>query len=495
MSDKRSTLGITVKKSEDFSEWFTQVCSEQGAKLADIRYGVQGHIVHRPWAMRITNKIYSMFEEEVENDSHEPVLFPTVIPEKNLMKEKEHAGFTPEVFWITQAGDKDLSNRVALRPTGETAFYPMYSLWIRSHNELPLKCYQSRITVFRNEMTTRPFLRGREFMFFETHDAFSTHEEAEDQIKKDMRIMESVVKDRLKIPYKFFKRPQWDKFKGADNTYTSDSLLPNGRRNQISSTHDLGQRFAEAYDIKFKDKDSKDKHVWQTCFGPGIWRIMASLIALHGDDNGLVLPTSVAPVHARIIPITFVKKPEVNAKIIETAEKVKKKLSKKFSVDIDSSESSPGFKFNQAELMGIPVRIEIGPKDLEKGQVTIVRRTSKEKVTAGLDDVDKVISEQIELFEKELLERAHEHYNEKTRRVDSLEEAKKVLDEHKGFVIAPFCSIDWDGEEYADILKSETNGGEICGVPIDEEEKPKDDDVCIVSGKKANHLVWIAKSI
>ena len=491
---QKSTLGITVKKDEDFSEWFTQVCSEQGAKLADIRYGVQGHVVHRPWAMKILNKMYRMFEEEFELDNHEPVLMPTVIPEKNLMKEKEHAGFTPEVFWVTEAGSKKMNEKVALRPTGETAFYPMYSLWVRSYNDLPLKCYQSRITVFRNEMTTRPFLRGREFMFLESHDVFATHEEALEQVNKDMEIMKKVVNDKLRIPYKFFRRPQWDKFKGADDTYAADSLLPDGRRSQISSTHDLGTRFAKAYNVKFKDKDGKDKHAHQTCFGPGIWRIMASLISIHGDDNGLVLPMKVAPIQVIIVPITFVKKPELNQKILEACKDVKDKLSSKFSVKIDDSDNSPGFKYNQAELMGIPLRIEIGPRDLENKQVTLVRRTSKEKFSLKLNKLEEV-SKHAKEFEKELLEKAKEHYNSKTRYVKTLAEAKKVLAEHKGFVVAPFCSMDWDGEEFADKLKAETNGGVVCGVPLGEEEEPKEGDVCIVSGKKAKHMVWIAKSI
>ena len=495
MVENKSTLGINVKKSENFSEWFTQVCSEQGAKLADIRYGVQGHVVHRPWAMKILNKIYKMFEDELEADNHDPVLMPTVIPEKHLMKEKEHAGFTPEVFWVTEAGSKKMNERVALRPTGETAFYPMYSLWIRSYKDLPLKCYQSRITVFRNEMTTRPFLRGREFMFFESHDVFATHDEALDQVNKDMKIMNSVVNDKLKIPYKFFKRPQWDKFKGADDTYAADSLLPDGRRSQISSTHDLGTRFAKAYNVKFKDKDSKDKFAFQTCFGPGIWRIMASLISIHGDDNGLVLPLEVAPIHINIVPITFVKKPDVSKKVIDMCSSIKAKLDKKFSVNIDDSDNSPGFKYNQAELMGIPIRIEIGPKDIEKNQVTLVRRTSDQKFSIPIDDIQKSISEHCKIFEKELLERAKEYYDAKTKYVHSLEEAKKVLSEHKGFVVAPFCSLEKDGEQYADILKSETNGGVVCGVPLGQEEKPKDDALCIVSGKKAKHMVWIAKSI
>ncbi len=495
MAKNNSTLGITVKKSEDFSEWFTQLCSEQGAKLADVRYGVQGHIVHRPWATRISRKLYELFENEVEADDHEPILFPTVIPKKNLMKEKEHAGFTPEVFWVTQAGNKKMEEPVALRPTGETAFYPMYSLWVRSYNDLPLKCYQSRITVFRNEMTTRPFLRGREFMFFETHDVFTNHDEVMEQIEKDMGMMERVVQDKLKIPFTFFRRPQWDKFKGAEDTYAADSLLPNGRRNQISSTHDLGQRFSKAYNIKFKDSDTKNKFAYQTCFGPGIWRILAAAFSLHGDDNGLVLPMALTPLDIIIIPITFSKKPELTKKVLETCETIKAKLAKKYTIKLDLSSGSPGFKFNQAELMGIPIRIEVGPRDLERDEVTIVRRTSKDKQSVKISSIDSAIKEQIQLFEKDIETRAKKQYNEKTRTATTLSEVKTILEEHKGFVIVPFCSMNKDGEECADILKAKTKGGNVCGTPYGTNEKPADDATCVVCGKPAKHLVWVAKSI
>ncbi len=493
MADK--TFGITVKKDENFSEWFTQVVSEQGANLADIRYGVQGHVVHMPWTMRIANKLYSIIEDEVENDDHEPILFPTVIPKANLMKEKEHAGFTPEVFWVTKAGDRKLEEPEALRPTGETAFYPMYSLWIRSHNDLPFKRYQSRITVFRNEMTTRPFLRGREFMFFETHDVFATHDEAMEQIAKDKAIMDRVITEKLKIPFVFFKRPKWDAFKGAEDSYCADSLLPNGRRNQISSTHDLGQRFAKAYGIKFKDKDMKEKFAHQTCFGPGIWRIIASIISLHGDDNGLVLPMKIAPVQVIIIPITFSKKKELSEKVMRKADELAKKLSNKYSVKVDKSNNTPGYKFNQAELMGIPIRLELGPKDLEKEQAVVVRRTSKDKVASSIKDIEKIISEQVELFEKDLLERTKKNYETNTRSAESLDDIKKIMDKHKGFVISPFCSIGKDGEHCADVLKAETKGANVCGVPFGSEEKPKSGMKCPVCGKEAKHMVWLAKSI
>ena len=200
MTKNEKKIGITVKKNENFSEWFTQVTGPEGAELADIRYGVQGFIVHMPWAMRILRKIYDYLEEELESAGHEPFLFPTVIKKENLETEKEHAGFAPDVFWVTEAGSKKLEEPVALRPTGETQIYPMYSLWLRSHSQLPFKRYQSRITVFRNEKTTRPFLRGREFMFFETHNMYADHAGVMKQIEEDMNIMKRVYWDKLKLP-------------------------------------------------------------------------------------------------------------------------------------------------------------------------------------------------------------------------------------------------------------------------------------------------------
>ncbi|MEM1908933.1 MAG: aminoacyl--tRNA ligase-related protein, partial [Thermofilaceae archaeon] len=242
-----------MKKEEDFSEWFSQVLSK--ADLIDLRYGVQGFIVHKPWAMRIIRQIYRMFEEELEKTGHEPVLFPLVIPEEYFEKEKEHVeGFKPEVFWVTEAGEEKLERRLALRPTSETAFYSMYALWIQSWRDLPLKLYQS-VSVYRYEKATRPFIRGREFLWIETHCAFATREEALKQIREDMENTRRVLWEKLAIPFLFLRRPQWDKFAGAEDTYAADTVMPDGRVLQISSTHDLGQRFAKAFGITFMRED------------------------------------------------------------------------------------------------------------------------------------------------------------------------------------------------------------------------------------------------
>ena len=486
--------GITVKKSKDFSEWFTQVV--QKAELVDIRYGVQGFVVHMPWAMKIACKIYEYLEEVVEEDGHEPILMPVVIPEENLKKEAEHAGFMPDVFWVTEAGTEKLERRMALRPTGETQIYPMYALWIRSHNDLPFKRYQSRISAFRNEMTTRPFLRGREFMFFEAHDVFASHEDAMKQIEKDMEMMQSVVGEKLLITFIFFKRPQWDKFKGADFTFASDTLNPDGRRNQISSTHDLGTNFAKAFNVTFTDKTGNEVFGHQTCFGPGIWRIMAALIAIHGDDQGLVLPFDVAPLQAVIVPIIFAGKEKESEQIVKSCRELEKRLKEMgYRVFFDDRNISPGEKFNIWEMKGVPLRLEIGPKEVEEKAATLVRRTDrkKDKISVDKHTIKKEIDGNAAVVDKQIKEAAEKYFKGNTKVAISLDDVKDILKKHRGFVKAPFCSIDMDGEKCAEVLKAETSAY-VCGVPL-HEEKVKKGASCCVCGKEAKHVVYIAMSI
>ena len=485
--------GITVKKSEDFSEWYTQIV--QKAELADIRFGIQGFIVHRPWGFAIIKKIYEYLEKEVEKQGHEAYLFPIAVKEESLKKEKEHAGFTPNVFWVSEAGDKKIEERFALHPTGEAQIYPMYSLWFRSHRDLPFLGYQSRISAFRNEMTTRPFLRGREFLFFETHDVFNTHEEARAQIDLDLDTCNKIILGKFKIPFKYFRRPQWDKFMGADDTYTPDSLMPDGKRNQLGSTHDLGQNFSKAYDIKVKGEDEKEHYVWQTCFGPGIWRIMAALIGIHGDDKGLVLPFDLAPVQIVIVPITFQDKKAQSKKIINKCKEVKKELvAGGFRVRLDDGYETPGFKYNQWEMKGVPIRIELGPKDLEKDSVAIVPRTSGKRKFIGMNKTIENVGKMVKVMDKEIQQRADEYFLDNTREANTLSELKKVLEKHRGFVKVPFCTVEKEGEKCEEILKSETQGGNVCGTLYPKEEKVKAGQKCVVCGKKAKHVVYVAKS-
>jgi prolyl-tRNA synthetase len=478
-------LGITVKKSENFSEWYSQVLMK--AELVDVRYNVQGFVVHRPWLMRIIKAIYRFFEEELEKTGHEPVLFPLVIPEENFEREKEHVeGFKPEVFWVTEAGDEKLERRLALRPTSETAFYYMYSFWIQSWRDLPLKLYQS-VSVYRNESNTRPLIRGREFLWIEAHCAFATHEEALRQVREDMENSRKVIWEKLGIPFLFLRRPPWDKFAGAEDTYAADTLMPDGRVLQISSTHDLGQRFAKAFNVMFLDRDGQRKYVWQTCYGPGIWRIAAALIAIHGDDKGLVLPFSVAPIQVVIIPIYY--KDVDKERVLGKARRVEEVLrSAGYRARVDDREGyTPGWKFNDWELRGVPLRAEIGVREVEGGVVTLCRRDTGERIVVRDEELVERVRELEEAILENLKARAKKFFEESIVEARSREEVARALESGK-IVKMPFCGR----EECAMDLKEATNGGKVRGTEIDFVEG--DYGTCAWCGGKARQIVYVAKS-
>jgi prolyl-tRNA synthetase len=473
--------GIRARKGENFSEWYTQIVDK--ADLADIRYNVQGFIVHKTWSTKILKEMIRLFEAELEKTGHEPVLFPTVIPEENLKKEGDHFGFVPEVFWVTEKGvGEKLEKKLALRPTSETAFYQMYSLWIRSWRDLPMKKYQT-VTVFRNEPVTRPFLRGREFIFMEAHDAFETHAEAERQIEQDKDNMKNVIWERLGIPIMFFRRPQWDKFLGADETYATDTLLPDGKVLQVGSTHDLGQKFSKTFGIKFADKEEKENNVWQTCYGPGIWRIFAALVSVHGDDKGLVLPFEIAPIQIMIIPIFY--NDDDKKAVMKKCEKVKKSLSD-YRVSIDDSGKTPGEKYHHWEMFGIPVRIEIGGKEAAGDFVTVYRRDLmlKEKVT------DKALEKHLKKLPEEILETLkkkakafiEENVHSPKNRHDFLRDVSKT-----GIIHVPFCGT----EECARTIQNDTKGIKVRGVSTEKKEKAIGN--CIYCNRVAKEVVYMAK--
>jgi prolyl-tRNA synthetase len=485
--------GIQVKKSENFSEWFSEVISK--SDLVDIRFGLAGFIVHKPWAYKIIRKIYEYLEEEVENQGHEPYLFPRVVKESDLMKEEEHAGFTPEVFWVSEAGDKKMEERFALPPTGEAQIYPMYSKWFRSYKDLPFKGYQSRIMVYRNEMTTRPFLRGREFCFFETHNVYNTHQEVLDQIEEDVGTCETVIRKKIKIPFYYFKRPEWDKFMGADATFVADTLMPDGKRNQLGSTHDFGQKFSKAYNIKIRAKDGKMHYVFQTAFGPGIWRIMAAIIGIHGDDQGLVLPFDLSPLQVVIIPITFKNKKDESKKVLKVCRKIEKVLRKKgIRAKFDNTDESPGAKYNNWELKGVPIRVEIGPKDLERDSVMLALRIGGDKKSVKQKELVNEIKKSAEVIDIAIEKRALEYFKENVRDASTQAEAVKILNNQRGFVRGPWCSVKLEGEACEAVLKEKSTGGRVCGTLFPKSETVVKGQKCLVCNKQANHIVYLAKS-
>ena len=479
--------GITVSKEEDFSAWYTELINK--AELADVRYNVKGFVVYREWATITIKKMYAKYEKCMEDHGHLPLTMPSLIPESNFLLEAEHVkGFTPEVFWVSEAGSSgELTERLALRPTSETALYKMYSLWIRSYKDLPYKRYQScQIWRYEGKMT-RPFFRGREFHWIEGHDVFATMEEAEGQVKEDMEMTYQMLQEEFALPFIFFERPQWDKFPGAVKTFAADVLMGSGKVIQQPSTHLLGQNFSKPFEVKFVDTDGEEKYGFQTCYGPAISRIYGAMIAFLGDDKGLVLPFDLAPVQIVIIPILFKGKEEI---VLEKAKEIFEKLKTKYSVKIDNSDESPGSKFYYWELRGVPIRIEIGPRDVQKNQVVIVKRHDGKKIFVKGLDLLKTIYDIAENYTKEIKEKSMIDFESQIECVTEKKQAIEAIDKGK-IVCCGFCSIDFDGEPCAEAVEKEI-GAFVRGSRVDEEKNTFEK--CLICGKPAGCTVYIAKS-
>ncbi len=475
--------GVTAKKCENFSEWYNQVI--QKAEIVDLRLGIKGFIVIRPWGAKIIEKIYDLYEEELQKRGHQPTIMPSVIPESNLKKESDHIkGFTPEVFWLeTPKG----SERLALRPTSETLYTPMFALWVRSHRDLPMKLYQ-RGAVFRlDTKATRPLIRGREFYWIEAHDAFATKEEAEAQVQEDIEMTEKVLHQQLGIPFLPMKRPEWDKFAGAEYTIGSDVLMPDGKLIQQPSTHLMGQKFSRAFNAKFKNKDGKEEFLWTTAYGPAMSRILVSIISTHGDDKGLILPTSVAPIEIVIIPI-YTKKNK--KEILEYCKKIKKKLEKDHRVHLDEREEhTPGRKFNEWELKGVPLRVEVGQKEMEEQTLTIFIRDMKKREKIQLKD-----SKKLKLLKREFDERLKKKAEEKLKK--SIVECKTKEEIKKAIRNGKICKVNWcstakEGVPCAEYIEKNINA-DVRGTLGNKKETPSSN--CVICGKTAKEVVYIGRS-
>lgn len=485
MSKKEEAKGITIKKSEDFSEWYTQII--QKAELADIRYNIKGFLVFQPWSVMSMEKMYHDLEKVLQRKGHRPYFYPTLIPESNLKKEASHlSGFTPEVFWVTQGGNKKFEEKYALRPTSETAFYQMFSLWIRGYRDLPLKTYQ-RANIFRYDTkATRPFLRSREFHWIETHCAFRSEEDAFNQVKEDMETTKEVLHDMWGLPFIFFERPAWDKFPGASRTFAADVLNPDGKVIQQPSTHMISPHFSKAFNIKFKDNDDKDKNAYLTCYGPAVSRIFASVIIVHGDDKGLRFPWEIAPLQVAIVPIK--DDPMINKKV----EAIKKKIEKVASVEIDYTEKSAGEKFNHWEMKGVPIRIDVGFNDIKNKKLTVFRRDTNQKQTISELSLMSYINKVSKECTKNLTKEADRLFENKIKDVKNVTELKSALD---GGNIARcmFCSVDKEGTKCAEVVEKKF-GAEVRGTRLDEKKVNLTNSKCVICGKNATAVVYVAKS-
>jgi prolyl-tRNA synthetase len=458
-----------TKKDEDFNEWYNEIV--ELADLCDKRYPIKGMNVWRPYGWKLMNNVDDLIREEMEKTGHEEVYFPLLIPESFFKKEEEHIeGFGSEVYWITHAGANELEERWLLRPTSETAMYPIFSLWIRSHTDLPLKTFQI-VNTFRYETKqTRAFIRVREIHFFEAHTCHKDFDDAEGQIKEDESIADRLLR-KLCLPYIFSKRPEWDKFAGAYYTISIDVLMPSGRTLQVGSIHQYRDNFSKPYNISYENESGAHVYCHQTTYGMSE-RLLGAIIGVHGDNRGIILPPAVAPIQVVIIPIIFKGKEKG---IVEACQSLHQKLKDNdIRSHVDEREITPGSKYYDWELKGIPLRVEIGPRDLEKNELVMVRRDTGEKITVSQMEAEKSIKDMLDKVDSNMFNSAKKMLDENIHRVLSVEEAKNK----KGIVEIPWCKVEKCALEVEDILEGNTlgepiDGGEckhpcpICGRPAE----------------------------
>ena len=429
-------IGVTVKKSEDFSEWYTQTVIK--SELVDYA-PVKGLIVLRPDGYSIWESLKSSLDKKFAATGHRNGFLPTLIPESLLTKEKDHfAGFNPEVFWVTKSGDGELGDRLALRPTSETLAYTLFAKWIRSWRDLPLKINFWNTALRAEIKATKPFLRTSEFLWQEGHTVHVNSEEAEKEVTDILELYKKTVEEELAIPVITGKKSEKEKFVGAVYTYTMESLMPDGKALQMGTSHFLGQNFSKPFELKYADKENVESYAWQTSWGVS-WRLIGGMIMVHGDDRGLVLPPRVAPIQVIIIPIYY--SDEDKEKIGKVSKEIEEKLKDAdVRVQVDNREQlTPGFKFNEWEMKGIPLRIEIGPKDLEKNQVTFARRHNRQKDDQGITGlVERVVSE-LDKIHNDMFSDAKKILEDRTSEVDTYDDFKAELE--KGRLIkAPICN-------------------------------------------------------
>ncbi|MEM2146980.1 MAG: proline--tRNA ligase [Candidatus Bathyarchaeia archaeon] len=478
-----SDVGITVKKSEDFSEWYTQVVLKSG--LADYA-PIKGCMIFRELSYAIWEKIQEIFNEKIKRIGHKNVYFPLFIPESFLKKEAEHfAGFVPEVAWVTMGGDSPLEEKLAIRPTSETIIYATYAKWIRSWRDLPIKLNQWCSVVRWETKATKLFLRTREFLWQEGHTAHATKEEADKEVMEILNEYRDLMESYLAIPVLAGIKSENEKFAGALYTTTIEAMMPDGKALQMGTSHNLGQNFSKVFDIKFIGEDEKEHYVWQTSWGIST-RLIGALVMVHGDDKGLVLPPKIAPVQAVIIPIPY-KSTDTSA-ILAKAEEIHTRLQKAgISVVLDDrKEYTPGWKFNDWELKGVPLRIEIGPRDLKNGQVTLARRDTFEKITVKDEEVVNAVAQLLVDIQNSLFNKAKKFLEEKITTVQNYEDFKQVLKDKGGFIRASFCL----NSQCEEKIKEET-GATIRLIPF-EKETPFSN--CVYCGGKAKEVVYFARS-
>ncbi len=476
---KESQEGITVKKDQDFSEWYSQVI--QKAELSDYSK-VSGCIVFMPRAYHIWETVQGYMNEEFKKTGVKNAYFPLLIPESLLKKESEHVkGFNPEVAWVTEAGNSKLNERLAIRPTSETVMYDHYKKWIRSWKDLPLKINQWNNVVRWEFKHPVPFLRTREFLWQEGHNAFANQKEVEENTLLMLDIYEKILKEIYAIPILKGKKSEKEKFAGALYTLSLETLLPNGKAIQCCTSHNLGQNFSKAFDINFLDKNEKKQYVWQNSWGFST-RTIGIMVAIHGDDKGLIIPPKLAEIQIAIIPILFDKTKE---KVLKKSKELLKLL-KNYRIYLDEREDySAGWKFNEYELKGIPLRIEIGPKDIEKDQIVLVRRDNLKKEIIKMKDLNKKVEEILDDIQNNLYHKAKEFLNKNINSVNNINEMKKTINSNK------IVKLNWCEDKICEeTLKDKTDGAKCLNISLTEKGKGK----CFNCNKNATCVAFFGKS-
>lgn len=469
--DKKFVESITDMEA-DFPQWYTDVVLK--ADLVDYS-SVKGCMIIRPYGYAIWDLIQKQMDARFKETGHENVYMPLLIPESLLQKEKDHVeGFAPEVAWVTHGGETELTERLCVRPTSETLFCDHYKNIIHSYRDLP-KLYNQWCSVVRWEKTTRPFLRTTEFLWQEGHTAHATAEEAEEETIKMLNVYANFCENVLAMPVIKGQKTEKERFAGAKATYTIESLMHDGKALQSGTSHNFGDGFAHAFGIQYTDKNNELQYVHQTSWGTTT-RLIGAVIMVHGDNSGLVLPPAIAPIQVAIIPIAMQK-----GGVVEKANELKDRLSN-FRVKVDDSDKSPGWKFSEYEMKGVPVRLEVGPKDIENNQVVLARRDTGEKKIVSMDHVEAEIETLLEDIQKNLLDRATKRRDEKTYAAADMDTFEKELNETPGFVKAMWCG----DRACEDLIKEKTGATSRC-IPFEQENIS---DTCVCCGKKAKHMVY-----
>lgn len=476
MAKEKKLVEAITSMEEDFAQWYTDVVKK--AELVDYA-SVKGCMVIKPAGYAIWENIQKELDRRFKETGVENVYMPLFIPESLLEKEKDHVeGFAPEVAWVTHGGLEPLQERLCVRPTSETLFCDFYARDIQSHRDLP-KLYNQWCSVVRWEKTTRPFLRSREFLWQEGHTAHATAEEAEERTIQMLNLYADFCEEVLAMPVIRGRKTDKEKFAGAEATYTIEALMHDGKALQSGTSHNFGDGFAKAFDIQYANKENKLEYVHQTSWGMTT-RLIGAIIMVHGDDSGLVLPPRIAPVQVMIIPIQQ-KKEGVLDKAFEIRD-----MLKGFRVKVDDSDKSPGWKFSEAEMRGIPLRIEIGPKDMEAGQAVIVRRDTREKQVVAIDELAQKVGETLEIMQTEMFERAKAHRDAHTYEAKDYDSFKEIVENKPGFVKAMWCG----DVACEDQIKEETGATSRC-MPFEQEHVA---DTCVCCGKPAKKMVYWGKA-